>query len=184
MLHKHAGPAVAGNYLVGAIAGALVTACGLLLVGGLLSPLPDRIRAGAAICVLALLTLRAIGLVCLDLPQRQMQIERETFNQAPAVAARRFAFELGTGFRTYITASAPYAVATLLALCAPSTTGPAAVAALVAAAGYGLGRSLVVASQSMLQRPVIEHPAWALRAADVIAVIGAFALAVQHLAQS
>lgn len=184
MLHKHAGPAVAGNYLIGAIAGALVTGFGLLLLGGLLSPLPDRIGAIAATCALALLTLRVTGVLCLDLPQRQVQIARETFNQAPPAAARRFAFELGMGVRTYITATAPYALVVLLVLGAPQTTGAVLAAGAVAALGYGLGRSLVVASQSLLQRPAIEHPRWALRAADILAVAAALALVVQKLLQA
>jgi hypothetical protein len=183
MLHKHAGPAVAGNYLVGAISGALVTASALLLMSGLVSPLPDQLRAGAALCLLALLALRVVGVLCLDLPQRQVQIPRETFNQSPQRAAFRFAFELGTGVRTYITATAPYALAIVLVLCVPANLSEAVLATTLAALGYGLGRSLVIVSQTVLRRPPIEHPGWALRIADIIAVATAAVLAVQHLIQ-
>lgn len=184
MLHRHAGPAVAGNYLLGAMSGAIVTGAGLLVLGGLASPLPAGLRAGLALCLLVLLGLRVLGILCLDLPQRQVQIPRETFNQAPQRSALRFAFELGTGVRTYITTTSPYALAVALVLCAPTTLGSAALSAALGAIGYGLGRSLVIASQTVLRRPPVEHPAWALRAGDLIAVATALMLAIQHLLQA
>lgn len=184
MLHKHAGPAVAGNYLLGAVSGALVSAFGLLLLGGLASPLPSRLRSGVAICMLTFLALRALGVLCLELPQRRVQIPRETFNLAPRRSAFRFAFELGTGVRTYITATAPYALALTLVLCAPLSLGAAVMAAAAAATGYGIGRSLVIVSQTVLRRPPIEHPNWALRAADLVAVASSFTLALQHFTQA
>ena len=184
MLHQHAGPAVAGNYLLGAVSGAAVSAFGLVLLAGLVSPLPETLRGVLAVCLLSLLCLRAGGVLCLDLPQRQVQIPRETFNHRPERAAFRFAFELGTGVRTYITTTAPYALAVVLVLSAPATLTQATLASALAAAGYGLGRSLVIASQTVLRRPPVEHPGWALRVADLVAVLAAFMLAVEHLTQS
>ena len=181
MLHRHAGPAVAGSYALGAVTGALTTAAALLVVNGLLSPIPATLRATAAIAVVVLLGLRASGLLCLDLPQRKHQIPRETFTHRPRQSAFRFAFELGTGVRTYITTTAPYAAAVVLALALPTTPLAAVVAAAAAGLGYGLGRSLVVITQSVRTAVAVEPPQRWLRSADMIAVAGALAIAIAAL---
>ena len=178
MLHRHAGPAVAGSYTIGAVAGAFTTSFALLVVSGLLSPIPSSARSVAAICLLALLFLHRVGVVCLDLPQRTYQIPRETFATHPARAAFRFAFELGMGVRTYITAVSPYALAIVLLLVPPASLSGAAIASAAAATGYGLGRSVVVASQAIRQKIAVEHPPWWLRASDIVALATAFAIAV------
>lgn len=49
-----------------------------------------------------------------------------------------FGFELGTGARTFVPASAPYAVALTVIVMAE------AVPAMIVGAGFGLGRGLVV----------------------------------------
>lgn len=53
------------------------------------------------------------------------------------MGAARFGFEMGTCARTYVTASAPYALA-----CAILLLGPASGEALIAGMGFGLGRAL------------------------------------------
>jgi len=180
MLHRHAGPAVAGGYTSGAILGATTTAAGLLLASGLLSPLPHDLRGAIAICGSALLLLHATKVLCLDfLPQRAYQIPRETFSTRPAHAAFRFAFELGTGVRTYITAAAPYGLALLLLLVPPPGLGAAALSAGTAALGYGLGRSLIVGIQSLRSAVSVEHPARWLRLADVTTVVLTLATAIR-----
>jgi len=185
MLHRHATPAVAGSYLTGAVLGAATTATALFVISGLLSPIPAGVRGTAAGLSIALLALHATGVLCLDwLPQRRYQIPRETFVAQPTVAAFRFAFELGTGVRTYITASAPYAAALIIVLCPPAGLGAGSLAVGAAALGYGLGRSLVVALQSMRSATAVEHPARWLRTADVLAVGFALALAVNYLLTS
>ena len=181
MLHRHAGPAVAGSYTIGAVAGAFTTAAALILLNGLLSPIPVGLRATVAVAGLVLLALRVSGVLCLELAQRKYQIPRETFTQRPPRAAFRFAYELGTGVRTYITATAPYALALVLALVLPSTLGAALLAAGCAAVGYGLGRSLVVAVQSLRSSVAVAPPDRWLRASDALAVAGAFAIAVTAL---
>ncbi len=178
MLHRHARPAVAGAYTLGAVVGALTTTTALVLLNGLVSPLPSNIRTGLAVCLLALLGLHATRILCLDLPERRYQIPRETFTSEPTRAAFRFAFELGMGVRTYITAVSPYALAIVLLLALPSTLGSAVFAALAAALGYGLGRSVVVATQSMRRTIAVDHPSVWLRAADLVALILAVAVVV------
>lgn len=176
MLHRHAGPAVAGAYLAGAISGALVTASVLLVVSGLLSPVPSAVRAGVATVGIAVLVLRTVGLLRIDLPQRCHQIPRETFGTAPSASAFRFAFELGTGVRTYVTASSPYALVLVLALVLPTTLGPAAATAAIAALGYGIGRSVVVVGQAVRRTVAVDHPSRWLRAADLVALVTALAI--------
>lgn len=178
MLHRHARPAVAGAYLSGAISGALVTASALLLVSGLLSPLPTAVRTTLAAVALLGLVLRSVGLLPIDLPQRAHQIPRETFGTAPAASAFRFAFELGTGVRTYVTASSPYALVVLLALALPRTLGAAVVTAAIAALGYGIGRSIVVVGQALRRSMAVDHPSRWLRAADLVALITALGITI------
>jgi len=155
MLHRHAGPVVAGSYLAGAIGGALTSIGVVFVLSGLLSPVPDSARQVVAIVMVLVLLIHALGVICLDLPQRKYQIPRETFTDAPARAAFRFAFELGTGVRTYITSVSPYALAILILLGLPAGLGAGAGAAGSAAVGYGVGRSIVVASQSMRRKVAV-----------------------------
>ena len=178
MLHRHAGPAVAGSYTAGALSGAFVTGTALFVASGLLSAIPSTGRTVVAITVLLLLLIHRLGIVCLDLPQRTYQIPRETFTDVPSRAAFRFAFELGTGVRTYITSVSPYALAVVLLLGLPAELGRATIAAAAAAVGYGLGRSLVVASQSIRRTIAVDHPARYLKAADLVALIAALAIPI------
>ncbi len=179
MLHRHASPAVAGSYLAGAVAGACVSASGLLVLGGLVSPIPGEIRNVVAIGLIVLLMLHTAGVLCLDLPQRKYQIPRETFGPSPARAAFRFSFELGTGMRTYITAASPYAIATLILLHSPNGLQDAAASAAAAAVGYGTGRSIVVVSQLLRRTIAVDHPKRWLHAADMVALATAFAVAAR-----
>lgn len=158
--------------------GALTTAGGLLVASGLVSPVPADVRAAAVACLVVLLLLRWTGLVGLSLPQRAWQIPRETFGPSPTRAAFRFAYELGTGVRTYITAQSPYALGALIVLALPAGAGPAGLAAVAGAVGYGLGRSLVVVSQGMLGQLAVDHPRGWLRAADLVALGAAIAVLV------
>lgn len=176
MLHRHARPAVAGAYLSGAISGAVLSATAFTVVGGLLSPIPAAVRQIAAVAIVLLLIIHAFRFVCLDLPQRAYQIPRETFTAAPTRAAYRFAFELGTGVRTYVTAVSPYALAIVLLLRLPNGLVAAATAAGSLAVGFGLGRSIVVASQSLRSRVAVDHPTRWLEVADRLALLGVLAV--------
>lgn len=179
MLHRHARPAVAGAYLLGAISGALVSATTLLVLSGLLSPVPQSVRSVLALVLVAGLLTRAAGLVSIELPQRRYQIPRETFGPSPEWSAYRFAFELGTGVRTYITASAPYGLAVALLLSLPASLGAAVLSTVCAALGYGLGRSVVVIGQAVRRAVAVDHPRVWLRAADLVALLTAAALVLR-----
>ena len=181
MLHRHASPAVAGSYTLGAIGGALASASALLVIGGLLSPIPGDARGGLAICLIALIGLHAIGVLCLDLPQRKYQIPRDTFTGSPAQAALRFSAELGTGMRTYITTPAPYALVVVLSLCQPGSLGGAVAAAGAAGFGFGVGRARIVAAQCFRRSIAIDHPRRWLSAASFASIALSFSIAIDYI---
>jgi len=168
---------------MGAISGATTSAAVVFLASGLLSPIPGQLRGIGAMCALVLLGLHHTRVLCLDLPQRAHQIPRETFTMSPPLAAFRFAFELGTGVRTFVTATSPYALAIVLLLCLPSTLGRAALAVVASAAGYGLGRSLIVTVQSLRSSIAVDHPVRWLRSGDLVALCFAVVIAVRFLQQ-
>ncbi len=166
MLHRHARPAVAGGFLLGAVGGACLTSFALVLGAGLLQPIPSNGRSGLALCLLLLLALHQAKVLCLSLPQRAWQIPRDVFFERPVRAAMRFAFELGTGVRTYITTTAPYGLAIVLVLAPGSSAAEALLGAVGAAIGFGAGRSRVVLGQVARRRVAVDHPSsWLIAAA-------------------
>lgn len=108
----------------------------LLVANGLLSPLPSSIRYGAFCALVAAAMLREFGLEPLPFPQARRQVPRTVFEDGMLSGALRFGFELGLGFRTYLTNSSAYVLAGGIALL------PIRMAtALAAAVGFGLGRA-------------------------------------------
>lgn len=169
LLHQHARPAVAGSYLLGAITGALLSAAGLVIAAGLFSVFAPWLRSCIALVALAVLVVKWSGLIEVALPYRRYQIPREVFLKDPRLAAFRFAFELGLGFRTYITSPAPYGLFVVVLL---SANGPYSVlAALCGAIGFGFGRSIVVASQALMRTVPIDHPKPAMHWAALVSLI-------------
>jgi len=170
MLHRRSSPAVAGAFFGGAVLGAAVSTAILLVIAGLLSPIPSTIRAIIALAALVVLGFRAMGLVSFPLPQNARQIPEYAFAQAPRTAAFRFAFELGTAARTYITKESVYAVGVLVMLLSPRTLGGAAWTGLLVAVGFGLGRSIIIIGQTWRRRAINEHPPWSLQAASATTI--------------
>jgi hypothetical protein len=128
---------VLAQFSAGLVAGGVLTATALWLLSGLARPVPVALRYGVLVTVAALAVLRDAGLVRLPLPQSSRQIPREVLATGrPGRGALQFGFELGTGVRTYLSASAPYVVAAALLL-----AGPGPVAAVLAGAGFGAGRA-------------------------------------------
>ena len=181
MLFRSARPAVAGAFLIGSLGGALTTSTGLLVLSGLVSPVPASLRALVAILVLALLGVHQAGILRLPLPQRAHQIPREVFHRSPTAGARRFAYELGTGVRTYITTTASYGVATVLVLAAPASLGAAILGSLAAGVGFGIGRSVVVLSHAWRKRVAVDHPSPWLQLAAWCSLLGSASIAVRAL---
>jgi len=182
MLNARPRPAVAGAYMAGNFAGALVTGFLLLVLSGLVSWLPTRIAAGLLLTGVIALAARAAGMVSFSLPQNARQIPAEAFLAPAPKAAFGFAFELGTAMRTYVTKEAPYAAALVLILASPSSLGAAVAAALLAAAGFAIGRSLIVSTQIGRRTIIVEHPPGALRTANWITLAVAAAMGITLLA--
>lgn len=83
---------------------------------------------------------RELGLVHFPLPQNARQIPQDVLRRRLRRGSLQFGFELGTGVRTYVSASSPYVLALGLLL---SRQDPAAT--LLAGAAFGLGRALSAA---------------------------------------
>ena len=179
MLNARHSPAVAGGYLIGAIAGATLTSAVLLVLSGFASPLSDTASGIILAIAVALLTARSLGWIRFPLPQNARQIEREAFQQRPGVAALRFAFQLGTSVRTYITTVAPYAAALLLIFAAPSELGPAVAAAALLALGFGIGRSTIVVGQIWRNTVIVEHALLARKCACYLTLAVVASVAVR-----
>jgi len=168
MLNERTTPVVAGNYLLGATLGALLSASALFIVSGLLNPIPASARSVVLLVCIGALALRSSGLVSFPLPQNGRQIPREVFLLHPARAAFRFAFELGTSARTYITKNAPYGAAMVALLALPTGLGRAFLATGLLGLGFAVGRTWIVGTQLVRKTVIVEHPLWALQAANWI----------------
>lgn len=181
MLHASATPAVAGSYVGGAFCGALLSSAVLLILGGLLSPIPPELRAGLLIGVVGVLGVRASGLISFPLLQNRRQIPEHAFATSATRAAFRFAFELGTSVRTYITKEAAYVAAVALVLASPAGLRTAGVAMLLLAAGFAIGRSTVVVGAVWRRSVITGHPAWAQHVANYFTLAMALVIAIRLL---
>ncbi|WP_326734715.1 hypothetical protein [Streptomyces sp. NBC_01022] len=131
---------VLGVFTCGLLAGGVLSAGVLWLVSGLFTPLPVGVRQGLIVAVALLAALRDAGKLSLRLPQNARQIPQDVLRRHLARGALQFGFELGTGVRTYVSASAPYAMAVAVLL-----SGGSYAPALAAGLGFGAGRALTPA---------------------------------------
>src|SRR3712207_6625794 len=129
-------PSTIGAFTVGAAAGGILSAAVLRAAGAALAPAPAAVRVGALLAVAMVALLQDLGVVRVALPENRRLIPHTVFLGHPWRAAAQFGFELGTGVRTYVSASAPYVLAAGLLLLAPAWT-----IALTAGTAFGLGRS-------------------------------------------
>lgn len=162
--------------------GAMVSTTVAVVLAGLLSPIPLAVRAGLLLAALVALMVRASDLVSFPLPQNSRQIPQEAFRIRPTHAAFRFAFELGTAARTYVTTEAPYAGALVVALLLPAGTGTALAHAAAIALGFGVGRTWIVGTQVFRSAMIVEHPRWALMAGNALALAVAAWISISALA--
>jgi len=128
-------------FVVGLVVGGLLSAVVLGLASGLFAPVPPVWRYGATVLAALLGLLRELGpagvpLAPIRLPQNTRQVPQDVLQRSLVRGALQFGFELGTGVRTYLSASAPYvlAVAVLLA-------GQRLHVAVLAGLGFGAGRA-------------------------------------------
>jgi hypothetical protein len=153
-----------------------VTVSALWLLSGVSDALPLPISLGAYVGLAIAAVLRDLEIVRFPLPQNQRLIPRIVLRRGPTGIALQFGLELGTGVRTYLTATAPYLVALAIVIGGPSWQG-----ALLAGGGFGLGRTLSFVSRSchtkeprLLRSPIGTKAAFTMgcAAALLIAVMG------------
>ncbi len=137
-------------FTAGLVLGGSLSATVLWLLSGLSAPLPPAVRAAAVITVALLGVAREAGWVHIRLPQNARQIPQEVLQRRIRRGALQFGFELGTGVRTYVSASAPYVVALGLLV----GHQPAAVTILTGT-GFGVGRAVTAAA-----RYASRHDEW------------------------
>lgn len=124
-------------FAAGLGAGGLAGGCALWLLSGLATPAPVAWREVVVVLLAAAGIAREVGLLPVRLPQNARQIPREILQTRLRRGALRFGFELGTGVRTYVPATAPYVVALAVLL-----VGGGVAVALPAGLGFGMGRAL------------------------------------------
>jgi hypothetical protein len=106
------------------------------MLSGLSAPLPKSWRYAAIVALALLGVLREAKVVTIPLPQNARQVPQDVLRRSPLRGVLRFGFELGTGVRTYVSATAPYMLAVAVFLGSQRLQ----VAAL-AGVGFGAGRA-------------------------------------------
>lgn len=124
----------------GLLLGGMLSAAVIWLLSGLSAPLPHWARASAVLAAAAAGVAREFGLIRLPLPQNARQIPPDVLQTHLRRGTLQFGFELGTGVRTYVPATAPYVLALALLL----ARGGLPLAVLTGAA-FGAGRALSAA---------------------------------------
>ncbi|MFG2011615.1 hypothetical protein ACGFNF_21370 [Micromonospora sp. NPDC048868] len=122
---------------MGLIVGGLLSGSVLGLLSGLSAPLPVPWRYAGIVGVAVLGLLREVGLVSIRLPQNARQVPQDVLQRSLRRGALQFGFEMGTGVRTYVSASAPYVLAVALLL-----GGQRLHVAMLAGVGFGVGRAM------------------------------------------
>jgi hypothetical protein len=127
---------VLGVFSVGLVFGGVLSSLVLWLLSGLAAPLPATVRYGLIVGFALAGVLRDAGVVRFPLPQNTRQVPQDVLRRDVVRGALRFGFELGTGVRTYVSSTVPYVLAASLLLSTPGFG-----AAVLAGAGFGLGRA-------------------------------------------
>jgi hypothetical protein len=121
---------------VGLLAGGLLSGLVLGLASGLFAPVPPGWGQGAIVLVALLGLLRETGTVPIRLPQNTRQVPQDVLQRNLLRGATQFGFELGTGVRTFVSASASYVLAVAVLL-----GGQRLQIAILAGLGFGAGRA-------------------------------------------
>ncbi len=130
---------------LGLVAGGVLSAAGIVVLGSLLRPLvPPAPGWGLVAAAFVALAAREVGLVRFAMPQNARLVPETVFRHGPFWGPFEFGLEMGTGMRTYVTSGLPYVVLLAIALLAPWQ------AALVAGVGFGLGRFVMTSASLRL----------------------------------
>lgn len=127
-------------FTLGLLLGGTLTGLVIWLLSGLAAPLPPYARATAILLIATAGVAREFNLLSIPLPQNARQIPQEVLQRHLRLGTLQFGFELGTGVRTYVSASTPYVAALALLL----SHQPPLQTALTGTA-FGLGRALSAA---------------------------------------
>lgn len=104
-----------------------------------LSEHADRLAAWAILGVMALMLGREFGVLHFRLPQNARLVPETVFRFGPGLGSFQFGIEMGTGMRTYVTSSLPYAILAISLLSQNQGVS------LVLAIGFGAGRAIMTA---------------------------------------
>jgi hypothetical protein len=127
-------------FTLGLLLGGTLSATVIWLLSGLSAPIPADDRIWAILGIALLGVLREAGLISIRLPQNARQIPQDVLQRRLLPGTLQFGFELGTGVRTFVSASAPYVLALGLLL-----SHQGFLATVVVGTAFGLGRCLTAA---------------------------------------
>jgi hypothetical protein len=144
----------------------------LALMGGLLGGLGRGVRFGLLAICLAVVALCVVVGGLSRLPQRRAQVPLRSVQAHPTWGPFQFGLELGSGIRTHVNSSAPYAVVLAVVLLAPSGFAP-----LLAGLSFGTVRGLYLLVPARMS--VVRGVSGLAR----VGAIGAWVLAIALLGQ-
>ena len=124
-------------YALGAVLGGLVSGFAVAVIAGISGGLPQLVAFGVVMIVGVVLVSAEFGWLPLAIPSVDRQVPQGVFRRR-LLGYMQFGFEMGTGFRTHSTASAPFLLAILLL-----GTNASVVLPLLAGMMFGLARGLV-----------------------------------------
>lgn len=127
-------------FLLGCLAGGALTGLVLGFISTALGLAPNVARSVMLILIiggLILLTVAQLAYRWVSVPGRRYQLPVEVLGQDTGLASLQFGFELGLGFRTYVTTWAPYTLSLLVIGSSSGLSG-----GILVGAGFGFGRWL------------------------------------------
>jgi hypothetical protein len=159
------------SVVLGFVAGGLVTAAMVVLVGSLLGWVSPTTRYVGAAVVATFLLARELGIVNYQLPERRRLIPSPRLDLPFPLGTFAFSAELGLGWRTVVPRAAPYGL--LVAVMASASFPVGAVAAV----GWGIGRAVpVLVAVRVRSGSVDDMSRWPVRSGRALAVAALVAL--------
>ena len=135
------------TFATACVVGGSTTGLALAVLGGLIpTPHSPGFAVAGVIALSFIALLRDLGITRFWMPENRRQVRQTVLRLRPLVGDAMFGFELGTGARTFVPATAPYLVAA-----AVLTLGDGIMPGLATGVGFGLDRGLVVVDR-MLRR--------------------------------